>query len=76
MLGTFMPEFLLVCREGFEHYGERFKTPSVVTMHIAGTPWNRVLFFRLTTMGIEHECNSLDAQCLFGLAYIYRQPGW
>lgn len=76
MLGTFMLEFLLVCREGFEYYGERFKTPSVVTMHIAGTPWNRVLFFRLTTMGIEHECSSLDAQCRFGLAYIYRQPGW
>jgi DNA invertase Pin-like site-specific DNA recombinase len=29
-----------------------------------------------TTMGLEQEFNSLDAQRESGLAYIQRQPGW
>ncbi len=38
---------VLVCAEGFEHAGTRFKTLSAVARHITGTPWNGFLFFGL-----------------------------
>jgi hypothetical protein len=38
---------VLVCAEGFEHAGTRFKTLSAVAKHITGTPWNGFLFFAL-----------------------------
>jgi len=38
---------VIVCAEGFEHAGMRFKTLSAVAKHITGTPWNGFLFFAL-----------------------------
>lgn len=38
---------VIVCAEGFEHAGVRFKTLSAVAKHITGTPWNGFLFFAL-----------------------------
>ncbi len=38
---------VIVCAEGFEHAGMRFKTLSAIAKHITGTPWNGFLFFGL-----------------------------
>jgi hypothetical protein len=38
---------VIVCAEGFDCAGMRFKTLSAVAKHITGTPWNGFLFFAL-----------------------------